>query len=306
MKARDWLVFVLLGLTWGSSFFWIKIALEEIGPFLLVALRLLFGAATLALVVLVRRPALPRQWRFWTGVALIGFTNTALPFILISWGEQYIDSGVASILNGTTPLWTLIIAHFFIVEERITAQKLIGLLVGFVGIVVLFVRDLGGSSDAGVWLVVGGQLAVVGASVCYAFSSVYIKRNLQGMTPMMQSFLIAAFADSYAWLLALGFERPLTPPALPITWLALAWLGVLGLGGAYLMYFYLIGSVGPTRATTVTYLVPVIGVALGVAILNEPLDWTLAAGGVLVVAGLWVVNSRRRAARPAERPLPAD
>jgi drug/metabolite transporter (DMT)-like permease len=299
LKLRDWGAFVLLGLLWGSSFLWIKIALEEIGPFTLVAFRLLFGAAGLLVVTAVRRPSLRLGACAWAMLGLMAFTNTALPFILISWGEQHIDSSMASILNGTVPLFTLIIAHVFLHDERITLNRVLGLLAGFVGVIILMSPNLEPSAGrSGLW----GQMAVLLASLLYAGSSVFIRRNLRGIPPIVQSAAIITLADLMAWLMAPVVEAPLHIPTLGLTWVALAWLGLLGSCLAYLLYFHLLNTVGATRTTTVTYVLPVVGLALGVVFLDESLTWLLAAGTGMIVAGIWLVNTNWRPAFARQRP----
>lgn len=299
MKAREWVLFALLGLVWGSSFLWIKIAVRDIGPVTLVAWRLLFGLAGLLAVVLVRRPRFPSERRTWAVLGLLGLTNTALPFILISWGETSIDSAVASILNGTVPLFTLVIAHLSLHDDRITPARVIALLTGFAGVVVLVSRDLGPQGFAGK---MGGQLAVLAAAVSYAGSSVLARHNLRQVDPIVQAFVPLAVADAAAWLAIPAFERPLKLPSLPLTWLALVWLGLLGSCLAYLLYFRLLHTLGPTRTTMVTYLFPVVGLILGVVFLGERADWRLVLGAALVAASIAVVNWKPR---PAASPVPA-
>jgi drug/metabolite transporter (DMT)-like permease len=144
MKTKDLLAFIGLSLAWGSSFYWIKIAVTEIGPFLLVALRVLFGILGLLTVLIITRPRTKVDARTWRNLLILGITNTALPFVLISWAEQHIDSAVASILNSSVPLFTMVIAHFALTDDRMTARRILGLLVGFAGEVVLTVRDVPG------------------------------------------------------------------------------------------------------------------------------------------------------------------
>jgi drug/metabolite transporter (DMT)-like permease len=293
MKSRDWFVFSLLGLVWGSSFLWIKVAVQEVGPATLVGFRLLIGILGLAAVVAFRRPTFPRDRRTLIVLGIVGITNTALPFILISWGEQYIDSAIASILNGTVPLFTIVIAHLFLHDDRITPARVVGLLTGFLGVVVLMSRDFGPGTVGGNVL---GQAAVLAAALSYAGSSVIARRNLRQVDSVVQAFLPLISADTLAWVTAFASESPLQIPRLPITWLALAWLGLLGSCLAYLLYFHLLHSVGPTRATMVTYVFPVVGVILGVVFLNELADWHLVVGAMLVALGIAVVNIRRKAA----------
>ncbi len=302
MKLREWGAFLLLAAAWGASFLWIKIVVQEIGPVTLVALRLLIAAAGLMIVMTVRRPRVPRERSEWLALAAVGLTNPALPFVLISWGEQFIESGVAAILNGATPLFTLLIAHAFLRDERISLPKVAGLLSGLVGVVLLVSRDLGADVFASSLL---GQLAVLAAAASYAVSSVVSRRYLVRVSPLVQAFVAMTFADLLIWLAALGFESPVRLPRLPLSWLGLVWLGLLGTFLAYLLFFYLIQSVGATRTMMVTYLLPVIGVSLGVIFLRERLDWPLAAGTLLVVGGVWIVNARWRTG-PAGHPQAAS
>jgi len=300
MKPKEWAVFLALGLIWGSSFLWIKIAIQELDAFTLVGWRLLFGTLGMVVVILVRRPPLPRTWRTWASLALLGIINTALPFVLISWGEKSIDSAVASVLNSTVPLFTLVLAHFALHDEPITARKAAGLLIGFGGIVVLMARDL----EAGV-LRAGalGQLAVLLAALSYASASVFARRTMREVPPLVQAFVPMAIADAIVWTVATQVGDPGRLPAIPLTWVALLWLGLLGSCVAYLLFYNLLHSVGATRTTMVTYVFPVVGVTLGVLFLNELADWHLLAGAALVVASLVVVNWKPRAVAVA---APAD
>lgn len=291
MPVRSWGAFLLLGSIWGSSFLWIKIALEELDPFTLVGYRLLFGAVGMALVLFARRPALPKERRTWLLLALMGLTNTALPFVLISWGEIMIDSAVASILNSTTPLFTLVIAHFFLSDERMNVARALGLLLGFAGILLLFSRDVGLEGFRSGLL---GQAAVLAAAFSYAGSSVFARRAFRNVPLLIQAAVPLFSADLLIWVGAIALESPVAVPSLPVTWLALAWLGLLGSCVAYLLYFYLINNVGSTRSTLVTYMFPVIGVALGVLFLDEKLDLRLIIGALMVVAGIGVVNWKPR------------
>ncbi len=173
MKSKDWLAFLALGAIWGSSFLWIKIAVQEIGPFTLVAFRLLFGLLGLSVVAAYTRPEFPKQRRMWLILTIIGFTNNALPYVMISWGEQYIDSAVAAILNSTTPLFAMVFAHLFLRDDRLTLPRLVGILVGFAGIVILVSRDL----LSGLQINLLAQLAVLLASVLYAGTSVFARKT---------------------------------------------------------------------------------------------------------------------------------
>lgn len=293
MKPREWAVFVALGLIWGSSFLWIKVAVQEVDAFTLVGWRLLFGTLGMVAVIALRRPPFPRNGRTWVALAVLGIINTALPFVLISWGEKSIDSAVAAVLNSTVPLFTLVIAHLFLHDERITWRKVVGLLIGFAGVLALMARDL---ELEGMRAGVLGQAAVLVAALSYASASVFARRTMREISPLVQAFVPMAFADAIVWTAATQVGEPGRLPALPITWVALLWLGLLGSCVAYLLYYSLLHSVGATRAVMVTYIFPVVGVALGVLFLNELADWHLLVGGILVVASIAVVNWRPKAA----------
>lgn len=303
MRPRHWAALLALGALWGSSYLWIKIGVQEIGPFTLVAFRLLVGAAALGLVLLVRRQALPRRWENWAPLAVMGITNTALPFVLISWGEQTVDSATASVLTGAVPLFVGILAHFLLRDERITVPRLAGLLLGLGGVVLLAARESGVAGleagggarlsalpSAGASGSTLGVVALVAAVISYAGSAIYARRALRGVSPLVAAFIPLLFADAVAWLGAAVLESPIHVPQVQLTWIAVIWLGLFGSCAAYLVYFYLIGSVGPTRTALVAYLIALIGVALGVIFLGERLDWRLAVGAVLVLGGIAVVS----------------
>jgi len=285
MKAKHWFVFILLGVIWSSSFMWIKIAIREVGPVTLVAFRVLFGLLFGAVVILIQRIPLPRTRKEWTPLLVVGLTNIAIPFFLISWGELHIDSAVASILDATVPLFTILMAHFLLNDDKITLPKAVGLLVGFAGIIVLMSKDVGASSNS-----LLGQAAVILASVFYAVTAIYIRKMTVDTAGIIRSAGPLVSATATMWLGALIFESPIQIPQLGITWVALLFMGVLGSGLAFTMLFYLIHEIGPTRTTMVTYLFPLGGVILGVTFLNEQLTWQVVAGAALIIASLVVAN----------------
>ena len=285
MKTKHWIVFILLGAIWSSSFMWIKIALEEVGPITLVAFRALFGLAFGIIVILIQRVQLPRTFKEWLPLLVVGLTNVAIPFFLISWGEQSIDSAVASILDATVPLFTILIAHFLLRDDKMTVPKVLGLVVGFAGIVILMSKDLGASSSS-----LLGQIAVVVASLFYAISAVYIRKTTEDVPGILRSAGPLVSASVVMWLGSFLFESPVTLPQLGITWVALLFMGVLGSGLAFVMAFYLIHEIGPTRTSMVTYLFPLGGVILGVIVLREQLTWQVIVGAIFILASLAIAN----------------
>lgn len=286
MKAREWLAFLGLGFAWGSSFFWIKIALEDLGPFTLVAWRLLFSSLALGALVYFRKSQPPRSRADWTALSVLGLTNVAVPFVLTSWGELHVDSAVAAILLSTVPLMTMLIAFFYMREDRLTLRKGIGLLVGFGGVVLLILRDSGGDGDSNFI----GIAMMLGAAICYAVSGIYAKQRTKGISLGYQALVPNAIADVAIWAAVPLVESPLLWPQSGQVWTALVWLGLLGSGVAYLLYFYLLHAIGPTRTSMVTYTFPVVGVTMGVLLLNERLDAPLVVGAALVVGSLLIVN----------------
>jgi drug/metabolite transporter (DMT)-like permease len=250
------------------------------------------------MVAVIRRPVWPKDRRVLFALLILGITNTALPFVLISWAEIYIDSAVASILNGSLPIFTMLIAHLTLADDRLSRQRVLGIIVGFIGIIVLTIRDIDG--DLSLNLLAQG--AMVLAVIFYAISSVFARRNAQGVSPVVHALFPLLSADAFIWGAALLNESPIKLPVQMDTWIALVWLGLIGSCVAYLLYFYLLHSIGPTRATMVTYMFPVVGITLGVAFLGEVLDVSLIVGALLVLASLYIVNRQNV---PIAKPVPA-
>ena len=295
MKPKHWFAFILLGVVWSASFLWIKIAVQEVGPFMLVGFRVLFGALTGILASIFLRTRWPRDRATWVTYAILGVTSVAIPFVLISWGEKTIDSAVASILNASVPLFTIILAHYILKDDRMTAQKMLGLLVGFGGVVVLLSKDLQpGASNS-----ILGQAAVIVASLFYAASSIFARVKTEHVPGLVRGAAPLVTASLVMWVLIPVVEKPVVLPSLPITWVALLWLGILGSGLALVLWYYLLHEIGPTRTALVSYIFPLGGVILGVIFLHEELSWQLFAGALFIVASIVVVNWRTKPATAA-------
>ena len=280
-----WFVLLLLGAIWSSSFMWIKIAVHEVSPITLVAFRVLFGLLFGIAVIYIQRVPWPRNFKTWLPLLVVGITNLAIPFFLISWGEQSIDSAVAAILDATVPLFTVLIAHFMLSDDKMTLLKVLGLVIGFLGVVVLLSKDIGASPGS-----LLGQAAVVLASIFYAGSAIYVRKTMENMPGIVRSAGPMVSANAVMWLAVFLTEGRVEIPRLGITWIALLFLGVVGSGLAFVLAFYLIHEIGPTRATMVTYLFPLGGVILGVTFLHEQLTWQLITGAILIIASLAVAN----------------
>ena len=301
----DWLLFVLLGFFWGSSYLFIKIGVDDgLPPFTLITLRLLIGFLLLATVVAVAREPLPRDPRTYGHLIVMGAVNIAIPFSLITWAELTVDSALAAILNAAVPLFVILIAAVFLRDEQITVNRLVGLVVGFIGVVILVGFDPSKVASGNL----AGEIALVGSTLSYACGAVYAKRNIHGLRPMIPAIFQVGFALVMVSALAFVFEHPvdvvshITPKAL----LAVVWLGLLGSGLAYLVFFRILGRWGATRTSMVAYLLPVYGIVLGAFVLNEQIDARLLVGTVLVIAGVALVNSKYGTRPLFERRRPVE
>ena len=286
----DWLLFILLGFFWGSSYLFIKIGVDAgLEPFTLVSLRLLIGFLLLAGVVAALRVPLPREGRTYLHLVVLGFFSVALPFFLITWAEQSVDSALAATLTAPVPLFVIPIAAVMLHDERITLNKVVGVSVGLVGVAILVGFDPAtvGRTD------LTPQMALLVAALSYALGGVYARRFVHGLRPMIPSLFQVFFAMLMSGLAAFAFEQPLSATAaLSLEGIfAVVWLGLLGSGMAYLLFYRLLGRWGPTRISLVAYLLPVWGIALGWAVLSEPIEPGLALGTALVLAGIALVNS---------------
>jgi len=285
LKLKHWIVFILVGAIWSSSFMWIKLALREVTPSALVAIRVTLGFLFGASVIFIKQIKLPKNIKTWMPLIILGVTNFAAPFFLISWGEKSIDSSVASILDATVPLFTIFMAHYLLKDDKMTFQKVIGLFIGFAGVIVLLSKNIGASSST-----LFGEGAVVLASLFYAGSAVFIRKTTQDIPGVLRSTVPMFSASIIMWITTLITENSVPMPKLELTWIALLFLGIIGSGLAFLMAFYLIHEIGPTRSTMVTYIFPLGGVILGVTFLHEQITWQLLLGGILIVSSLLIVN----------------
>jgi drug/metabolite transporter (DMT)-like permease len=306
-STTDWALFVLLGFLWGSSYLFIKIGVDAgLTPFTLVAVRLLFGFALLAAVVAIAREALPRRVGTYGHLFVMAILSVALPFSLITWAEQSVDSTLAATLNASVPLFVIPIAALMLVDEKITANKVVGVAIGFMGVAILVGFDAGVLAGTDVM----AALALIGSSISYAAGGVYARRFVHGLRPMIPAMVQVGFALAITAVLALVFESPITFPMRFDAILAVVWLGMLGSGAAYIVFFRLLGNWGATRTSLVAYLLPVYGIALGAIVLSERVDTRLVLGTLLVIAGIALVNLRgrwlpsfgRRSPGPVESP----
>lgn len=294
--GRAWAGFWLLTLIWGSSFLFIRIGVEELSTFQLVFIRTAIAAAGLNLVVAMKGQRLPTDATGIRAVVFLGVVNTVVPFALITWGERSIESGLAALLQATAALFTLVLAHFAFVDERITTRKVGGLLFGFAGVAVLASRSFGDLEVASSAHLVG-QLAIVAASFCYAIGGIYSRRAIQKRLPPI---VVAAGTMTVTAVITgiMSYVAPFAGGAAPtpiglLSWKVLAsvlTLGLLNTFVAYLIFYSIIDTLGASRASMVTYAIPAVGLALGTVFLDEPFDVRLLVGATMIVSSIGIVN----------------
>lgn len=287
MSNADWLRLIVLSLVWGGAFFFVEVAVGHLPPMTVVLARVGLGAGLLALFLLASRTPFPRGRRAWVALAVMGAMNNALPFTLFAAAQTQIESGLAAILNATTPLWAVLVAHLATADDRITPRRIAGLVVGFAGVVVL----MGGAGTSGT---LAAQAACLLAALLYGLASVWARRFAGlGLRPMAVAFGQTASASVMLLPLVLWIDRPWQvglPPGHVLA--ALAGLASLSTALAYLLYFRLIASAGAVNASLVTLLIPVSAVALGAGVLGEVLAPRHIAGMALIGAGLLVLDGR--------------
>jgi len=291
LRQFGWLF--LLSLIWSSSFMTIKVGVGSIPPVTLAACRVVVAAVVLYGFVRVQGAALPRGARFWTYCVLIGIIGNGLPFTLINWGEEHVDSGLAAILMSIMPLATVVLAHFFADGERMTRGKLIGVVIGFCGVVILVgpeaLKGLGGDA----WR----QLAVAAGAFSYGVAMI-LARNMPPAPLIARSAAVMIVASVIMAPLALAIDAPwrLRPDDAAIA--AALYLGLFPTAFATIIFFYLVQTAGPSMVALVNYLIPVLGVGWGAVVLDEQVTAEAVAALVVILAGIAIAQVRRGAAAP--------
>lgn len=290
-RVKDWLLLFALVAMWGSAFMFMKIAVATVPPATLAAGRLLIGASVLLVVVHARGLRLPTLGSAWRQYALLAAIGNAVPFYLIAWGQQDIDSALAGILIAIMPLATLVLAHYFVRGEHITRNRVIGFILGFSGIVLLM-GPAALTGQTGSALRVVSQLAVLAGALCYAANTVVARLTVKSDV-LIASTGVLLLASAMMVPLALVLDRPwsLMPSVASIA--SVVWLGIGATGVATLCYFALIGSAGPTFTSLVNYMSPCVALLLGVIILNEEPGPNAYAGLALILSGIALSQFRR-------------
>ncbi|MFD4671292.1 DMT family transporter [Lentzea sp. NPDC058450] len=305
MRGKLTVQFALLALAWGASFLFIKIGLEGLSPAQVVLGRLVTGAAALAVIAAVTRQRLPREPVVWAHLTAVAVLLCVVPFLLFAWAEQHVDSGLASIYNATTPLMTMLVALVALPGERLTRSGLAGLAVGFAGVLVVLAPWQGSAEGT-----LAAQAACLAATSCYGLAFVYLRRFVSPLgLPTVAVTTVQVGVGAVLMLAAAPFVA-ISP--VQLSWrvvLSVTVLGVVGTGLAYVWNTNVVAGWGATTAATVTYLTPVVGVALGIVVLGERLSWHEPVGALVVLLGMALVQRRTGAAtqrRRAKNRTPQD
>ena len=290
MSRYEWLLLIILSIVWGGSFFFVGVAVEALPPLTIVALRV--SLATLALLAVVHFTGLrmPTNPKIWVAFIFMGILNNVIPFTLIVWGQMHIASGLASILNATTPLFTIIAAHFLTKDERMTSNKIIGVIIGFAGVVIMIGHEaLGGLGNS-----VFAQFAVLGAAISYSMAGIFGRRFAQsGIKPVVTATGQVTASSILLIPLAVFYDKPFTLPIPGFEiWLAIIGLALISTAFAYILYFRILSTAGATNLLLVTLLIPVSAILLGTAVLGEQLELKHMLGMGLISIGLLSIDGR--------------
>ncbi len=288
ISPRAWFLMLMLAFIWGGSFLSNRVALDEIGVFTTVAFRVTGAMLVMWGVVAVRGHPVPRNLRIWAGFVAIGFSNTALPFSLIVWGQQHIASGLASILNASTAIFGVLVAALVFRDERLTLRKGAGVALGFLGVITAIGVETLERFD----LTSAGQLAVIAAAMSYACAAALARVVLRGVRPEVAAAGMLTGSALVMLPAALLLEGVPTFGYAPQTWAALAYLAFFASAVAYLMYFAVLGMAGAGNLSLVTLMVAPVAIVLGAVVLGESLPRHAYGGFALLAAGMLMIDGR--------------
>jgi drug/metabolite transporter (DMT)-like permease len=290
MTASEWAMLLGLSVLWGGSFFFTGIAVKELPPLTIVVLRVGLAAAMLYGTLRLLGLKMPHEAKTWAAFFGMGLLNNVIPFCLIVWGQTHIASGLAAILNATTPLATVIVAHVLTDDEKMTGNRPAGVLIGFAGVALM----IGPAALAGIGTDVLAQLAVLAAAISYAFAGVFGRRfRLMGVAPMATATGQVIASSVMMLPVALIVERPWTLPMPGVaTWAAILGIAALSTALGYVLYFRILGTAGATNLLLVTFLIPVSAIVLGSLVLGERLATRHLLGMALIGVGLAAIDGR--------------
>lgn len=277
MGVRDIAALLLLASIWGGSFIFMRVAAPEFGIYVLVAIRTLLATAVL-LPILMVAGGLKDIYRHWLAIALVGLANTAVPFVLFNYSSLHLEAGVNAILNATAPMFGALVAWLWL-GDKLTPASIGGLAVGFVGVMVISQQKVGEGDISFVPI-----LTALLATTCYGIAASMMKKWLQGVRPLV----VATGSQALASIMLAPFALATLPNTMPSTaaWINAIALAILGTAIAYILYFKLIASVGPAKAISVAYMVPLFGIIWGVLFLQEHLSLQTIVGGIMILTGV--------------------
>ena len=290
MGAREWAMLLALALLWGGSFFFVEIAIDAVSPLAIVFLRVALAAIALWIfAAFIGRP-IPRDRRIWAAFTVMAVLNNVIPFSLIVWGQRDVGAALASILNATTPFLTVLVAGACLPDERMTPNKVVGVIIGFFGVALV----VGGNGVIHIGQNLIAQLAIIGAAFSYACAGVYGRRfKRMQIDPIAVATGQVTMSSLVLLVLMLVSGSALPSPNTGLTvWLALVGLGLFSTALAYILYFRLLESAGATNLLLVTLLIPAVATGLGVAVLGESLDAADYAGVAVIGVGLLTIDGR--------------
>ncbi len=299
---RSKIVWLLLCLIWGSTWAFIKLGLEDLPPFTFAGIRFVIASIILYAIITARRIRLPRTRKDWTLLAVTGVLSFTLNYGLVFWGEQYVSSGLAALLQATIPVFGLVIAHFYLPGEQMTPAKVLGVVLGVAGVGVIFSDQLG---VAGPRALAGSAGLVVG-SACAAYANVLVKSRGGKMEPATLAFGQMIFGLVPLLLIGIGTEgNPLTFRWTGMAIVSLFYLAIVGTVFAFLMYYWLVQHMDVTNTMLIALVTPIIAVALGIVVLDEKLNWRIVIGGLMIISGIAMIVLKRRAMRGNAKEVPA-
>ena len=290
MSPYEWLLLIILSILWGGSFFFVGVAVEALPPLTIVTLRVFLAAIALLAVVYFTGSRMPSNPTVWIAFIGMGVLNNVIPFTLIVWGQTHIASGLASILNATTPLFTVVAAHFLTKDEKLSNLKIMGIVFGLTGVAIMIGHEaLGGLGDS-----ILAQVAVLGAAISYALAGIYGRRFRElGIKPVVTATGQVTASSLILIPLAILYDQPFNLPMPGVEiWLAILALAFVSTALAYILYFRILSTAGATNVLLVTLLVPVSAILLGTVLLGEQLELKHVIGMGMISIGLLSIDGR--------------
>lgn len=287
MSIKEWGLIIILSIMWGGSFFFVGVALKEVTPLTVVFCRVALASLILLAVVYIKGLKMPSSPSVWAAFLVMGLLNNAIPFTLIAWGQTHIESSLAGILNATTPIFSVVLAHFLTKEEKLTKNRIIGVLIGWIGVALLIGVDSMQSSA----IEIIGQLAMLGAAFLYAFAAIF-GRRFKDINALVVATGMLCCSSIIMLPVTLAIDQPwnLSPGLMSMA--SLLGLAAISTSLAYIIYFKVLAASGPTNILLVTFLIPISAILLGTLVLGDHIGWNAFAGMGIIFLGLIAIDGR--------------